>query len=393
MLIVVFGIAYSYGQFLTPLSREFGMGAGTVSALFSVNSLIFFCLGAITGPLADRIGLRRMFCFGALIYVLGLVATSFVFEPWQAYLTYGIGTGLGIGAMYVPVVSAVGRWFEHYRALASGIAFSGIGLGTVIGPPAIAALVDEVGWRVAFPVCGSVATVALLVVLCLLATPPAPVESATAMERHFGFGQLYVSALLLNCALYVPFVHLSPSALSLGLTSATAALLVSVVGGASIAGRILLGAAATRWSTISLYLGCYGCVAASLPIWATMSGFPQLMAFAAVFGVGYGGYIALTPVVLAELYGTRDLSTRLGLIYTAIGLGASTGPLATGLVVQATGAYSIAIWLLCILVVGGLLLGLPLLRDQRQRGGPRAQRRHGTPSHGGCDRGPLGQNE
>ncbi len=389
MLFVLFGIAYSYGQFLTPMAHAFGVGTGAASVLFSLTSLLFFCLGVVTAPLAERFGLRVVFGAGALVFALGLFATA----PWQAYAGYGLGVGLGIGAMYVPVIGALGRWFARYRSVATGIAFCGIGLGTVAGPPLIALLVAESGWRTAFRICAVVAIVALLLILLLLAPPPEPAATVRGRGRANGFGRLYVSALLLNCALYVPYVHLSPAAMRLGLSPVRAAVLVSVIGATSIAGRLLLGLASARLRTMTLYLGCYGCVALSLPIWASAQGYPQLLVFAAVFGFGYGGYIALTPVVLAELYGARELPNRLGLIYTAVGIGASLGPAATGFLVQATGSYPFAGYLLTASAAGGLVLAFGLRVEQGQGGDPGLVHRAAPSGDRGDHRGALHQGE
>ncbi len=393
MLFVLFGIAYSYGQFLTPMARAFGVGTGAASVLFSLTSLLFFCLGVVTAPLAERFGLRVVFGAGALVFALGLFATSLATAPWQAYAGYGLGVGLGIGAMYVPVIGALGRWFARYRSVATGIAFCGIGLGTVAGPPLIALLVAESGWRAAFRICAVVAIVVLLLILLLLAPPPEPADTARGSGRAGGFGRLYLSALLLNCALYVPYVHLSPSAVRLGLSPVRAAVLVSVIGATSIAGRLLLGLASGRLRTMTLYLGCYACVTLSLPIWASAQGYPQLLVFAAVFGFGYGGYIALTPVVLAELYGARELPNRLGLIYTAVGLGASLGPAATGFLVQATGSYSFTGYLLTVLAAGGLVLAFGLRVEQSQGGDPGLVHGAAPPGDRGDHCGALHQGE
>ncbi|NYH77338.1 MFS family permease [Actinopolyspora biskrensis] len=361
-LFVAFGIAYSYGAFFTPLATYFGVGPGLASVLFSITSLLFFCLGVVTGPLADRVGLRLVLSVGAVVLALGLVGASLAHTAWQAYLAYGFGVGLGVGCLYVPVVSAVGSWFARYRALATGVAVSGIGLGTVAGPPLTAWLVGQIGWRHAFQIWGVAGLVLLLVAIVLLAPAPESQRSATTKDPAVasrGFVRLYVSVLLINCALYVPFVHLAPSALRLGLSPVTAAALVSVIGAASIAGRLLLGVAASRYRTMTLFLACYACTVISLLIWASATGYPQLLIFTLVMGVGYGGYIALTPVILAEEFGPAALSRRLGIVYTAVGVGSAAGPAMTGFIVQSTHSYATAAYLLAAFSLAGFLILAP----------------------------------
>jgi OFA family oxalate/formate antiporter-like MFS transporter len=78
----------------------------------------------------------------------------------QVYAAYGLGIGLGVGCSYVPAVGAVPRWFARCRGLASGIASSGIGFGTLIVPPLASLLITDVGWRETYLILGVLAVIA-----------------------------------------------------------------------------------------------------------------------------------------------------------------------------------------------------------------------------------------
>jgi MFS family permease len=94
-----------------------------------------------------------------------------------------------------------------------------------------------------------------------------------------------------------------------------------------------------------------------------------LAAFAAVLGVGYGGFVALSPVVLADLFGVERLGGLLGVLLTANGIGSALGPPAVGFVVDATGSYDVAIIALALLglAVYAALLPLDANIDERLR--------------------------
>ena len=77
---------------------------------------------AISGPLADRIGPRRVALGGVACMVLGLALASQARSLWQIYLAYGVGVGIGVGFTYVPAIGAVQGWFGRRRGLASGLA-------------------------------------------------------------------------------------------------------------------------------------------------------------------------------------------------------------------------------------------------------------------------------
>jgi predicted MFS family arabinose efflux permease len=55
--------------------------------------------------------------------------------------------GIGFGLVYVPAVIAVGFYFEKWRALATGIAVCGSGIGTFLMAPLSTALIEAFGWR------------------------------------------------------------------------------------------------------------------------------------------------------------------------------------------------------------------------------------------------------
>jgi len=120
---------------------------------------LYFALGLVSGPLADRFGARLLAVAGMILTGLGLAVASLARSLPEVYAAYGLGVGLGIGFSYVPILGAVQRWFVRRRGLASGLAVSGIGVGTLVMPPAAALLIDAMGWRGAYLVLGIFAAI------------------------------------------------------------------------------------------------------------------------------------------------------------------------------------------------------------------------------------------
>jgi MFS family permease len=156
---VGFGCVYSFTAFIDALQREFGASRGSVSMVFSLAAFLYFGLGSISGPLADRFGSRRMAVAGMLLVGLGLAAVAAARSLGQVYAVYGLAVGIGVGLSYVPAMGAVQRWFTRRRAFASGLASSGIGVGTLVAPPLAALLVAHLGWRPAYVVLGVTAAI------------------------------------------------------------------------------------------------------------------------------------------------------------------------------------------------------------------------------------------
>src|SRR5262245_49563362 len=110
-MFVGFGCAYSFSTFVESLQKEFGASRGSVSLVFSLAGFLYFALGVVSGPLADRWGARRVCVVGMLLVAVGLAVAGRASNLAQVYIAYGLGIGLGVGFSYVPAVGAVQRWF------------------------------------------------------------------------------------------------------------------------------------------------------------------------------------------------------------------------------------------------------------------------------------------
>ena len=154
---VGFGCAYTFSAFVESLQRDFGASRGSVSLVFSLAAFLYFGLGIVSGPMADRFGARRLAILGMLLVGAGLALAAAARTIVEVYLAYGLGVGLGVGCSYVPAIGAVQRWFVKRRGFASGLAVSGIGVGTLVMPPLASYLIESVGWREAYVVLGAVA--------------------------------------------------------------------------------------------------------------------------------------------------------------------------------------------------------------------------------------------
>lgn len=339
-MFTVFGVAYSFGAFFRPMAREFDAGRSAAAAVFSITASIYFLAGSVSGWAVDRVGPRKVLTTGAVLMATGLVLTSRVNALWQGYITYGLGVGLGVACGYVPMLAVVGGWFDRHRSTALGIAVAGIGLGTLSVAPLAAAIIEAHGWRTTYVVFGIGSAVLLLMAAALSSRPPGHLADRPRIGsavRTRAFAAMYASGLLMSMALFQVFVFLAPYAEDQGVPKVRAATLVGVVGGASIVGRIGLGLLADRLGRIRTFQACFLAMALSYFIWLPSHSFGPLLVFAIVMGVGYGGFIALSPAVIADLFGTAGMGGVVGLQYTAAGIGGLIGPVVAGRIIDAAG--------------------------------------------------------
>jgi MFS family permease len=358
-----FGSAYTFSAFLDPLQRDFGASRGAVSLVFSLAGFLYFGLGVVSGPLADRFGSRRLAVAGMILMAIGLAAASAAQSLLQVYVAYGLGVGLGVGCAYVPAIGAVQRWFVRRRGFASGLAVSGIGVGTLAMPPLASLLIQGFGWRGAYLALGAIAAVvggglALFIendprdrglapdgdALQSDGTPSRPqgipVGEAIRSRRFIG---LYVSCLICSFGVFVPFVHLVPFARDHGVAASAAVLLLAAIGVGSTAGRFFLGGLADRMGRqLSLLLMLTG-MGLALAAWAMATNFWSLATFAVVFGVFYGGWVAVLPAVVMDHFGGRHVSGIIGILYTSVAFGTLIGPSAAGFAYDVGHSYTLPI--------------------------------------------------
>jgi MFS family permease len=358
-----FGSAYTFSAFVEPLQRDFGASRGSVSLVFSLAGFLYFGLGIVSGPLADRFGSRPLAVAGMILTGLGLAAASAARSLPEVYAAYGLGVGLGVGCAYVPAIGAVQRWFVRRRGFASGLAVSGIGVGTLVMPPLASLLIETLGWRGAYLVLGGLAAAVGAGLALLIENDPcgrglgpdgdpqpssAPSVQREGMSvrdaiRSHRFIGLYASCLICSFGVFVPFVHLVPYARDHGMAPASAVLLLGVIGGGSTAGRFFLGSLADRigrqFSLLLMFIG----MALALLTWAVSVDIWSLAAFAFLYGVFYGGWVAVLPAVVMDYFGGRNVSSIIGLLYTSVAFGTLIGPSAAGFAFDLSHSYTLPI--------------------------------------------------
>ncbi len=358
-----FGAVYSFGAFVLPLGTEFAIGRAGVASIFSSAVFILFLTGAFSGMLADRIGPRPVIAIGVFAIVFGLAGAAAAREFVHVLLCYGIGVGIGVGFVYVPAISAVQPWFNRRRGLASGIAVTGIGVGTLVMPIIAGQLLEHMNWREVFLVLAAVMFILGVIAACVIENNPAarglaadggparrldpgaPVanEALRPMLRSRPFVLFYCASAILSVPVFIPFVHLVASAEDLGVGRAHAVAILGLIGLGSTAGRFIVGGFADRLGRRRALIGMLGGIGLAYLAWLAATGAALLSVFALVFGTCYGAYVALSPALLADYFSGPKLSSVIGMQYTAAGLGSIVGPVLAGYLFDVTGRYTLAL--------------------------------------------------
>ena len=154
------------GYVAPALAREWGLTKGALGPVFSAG-LFGLMIGALVfGPLADRIGRKKIIIFSTLAFGLGALVTVFV-QDVNTLLAIRFLTGLGLGGAMPNAVAMTSEFSPHRRrATMVMIMFCGFSLGAAVGGLLAAALIPQFGWRSVFVV-GGVAPLLLVPILAL----------------------------------------------------------------------------------------------------------------------------------------------------------------------------------------------------------------------------------
>ena len=162
-LIFWFGVRTSFSVFYVAILEDFSWTHGATAGIQSMALITSAVVAPIIGGLIDRLGPRRVIGPGIFLMALGLILCSSVKTIAQIYVFYGVIMSAGVSCIgIVAYLAILAHWFDKRRGLASGIAVSGMGLGTFVLVPGCQYLISLLGWQLTFIVLGFAGAVFLL---------------------------------------------------------------------------------------------------------------------------------------------------------------------------------------------------------------------------------------
>lgn len=365
----IIGLLFSYGLFFKSFEAEFGWSRTLLSAASSLAFFIMGTLAMIGGRLNDRFGPRRVLAVSGVLYGLGFALISQVTAPWQLFAIFGTFLAVGLSTHDVVTLSTIARWFQRKRGIMSGVIKVGTATGQIAMPPIAALLIAMLGWRQALVVIGITAVILLLLAASLMRAPPRPAQAGHAPETGASFAMARRSRVFWTlCAMQFLFftalmtvpLHLAVHGMDLGMSPTRAATLLSVIGAASIAGRLTVGALVDRIGGKNAFILCFIFLLGSLIGLYLTTAQGVLFMVVAAYGFGHGGLFTVVSPTVAEYFGMRAHGAIFGTILFFGTIGGSIGPILTGQVFDRTGSYQPAFITLSLLVALGLLLVLTL---------------------------------
>jgi MFS family permease len=353
----------SLGLFIAPLGDEFGWNRAQISlALTCFTVSLAVCL-PVAGRLVDRFGSRRVLVPSVLVYGFCLAAIPVaVSSLWHLLLVFTLIGSLGAGANNLPYMRTIAAWFDRRRGLAIGLAMAGAGFSFAYVPPLVQTLIDAFGWRFAYLTLAAitVCVAAPLIGLVFRDTPAemgltvddaerpsdgTPVAEASGFDvaeslRSPTFWMLWAVFCLLSFSLYGLLPHFVPLLTDQGMPATKAALAASVVGITVIVARVAIGYLIDRFFAPRLALLFFLGSAFGVGLLAVdASGGAALLA-AILVGLSIGAEIDLLAYLTTRYFGLRNFGAVYGLMFAALLVGTSAGPVSFGVGYELTGSYA-----------------------------------------------------
>ena len=392
--LVAYGVQYSFGIFLKPLSGDFGWSRSLVSGAVSLFMFSRGALAILTGWATDRYGPRMTVAIGGFFLGLGLILASQISAAWQLYLFYGLMVGFGLSVAFAPLVAVASRWFVSKRGLAIGIVVAGIGMGTVVMSPLARYLIATYEWRLSYIIIGLLAWIIVIpAALFLRRSPEAkgllPLGKAEAIAGDEGnsnmakkgdsltsekggvslkdamhtraFWLLLAIIIFWSTCVQMSMIHIYPHATDLGIPEVVAANFLLSIGVFSIIGRLVMGTVSDRLGgrrTLAICLILQALVMFWLlratDIW-------MFYLFAVAFGFAYAGCVPQLPIIAGELFELQSIGAIVGVQMLGVAIGGAIGPILGGYVFDVTGTYYPAFLVSGICTILALIL-LALIR-------------------------------
>jgi MFS family permease len=372
---------YSFSLMVKPLQQDFGWNREQISRAFSLAAISVAICSPFMGKLFDRFEPRKIIASFMFAFGLGLASLAWL-RPHlgQLYATAVFIGVAGTGTYQLGYARVVAGWFERRLGGALSFVVAGSGVGSLFFPPLVQHLIATYGWRhtylllaalplfVGAPLTLAFARSSRANPVLTGADPNAVVKSEGSTWREAirtrSFWLLAFGVCCISLSENGALAHLAPMLSDRGLKLGEAALVVSILGGSSLAGRLILG-----WLLDYLegsHIATFSLLAAGAGIFllARAGSFRSAALAALIGGLGMGCELDLIPYMLKRYFGLRSFSTLYGLIYSVFAVAGATAPLLLGHVYDISGSYTgiLSIISALTMIVALSMLALPAYR-------------------------------
>ena len=393
--------SWALSALISPMETELGWSRSTIFGALTLRALLSGMLAPFIWPYMDRPrGPLVLTMIGAVSLGGSLMGLKYVQEPWQFYMLFGVlGSVSMLGSGFFLAQTVVPKWFVRKRGRALGLATMGTGAGAFF-PLFLNPILEAMGWRDTWFILG----LAGLVILAPLATmmrrqpedlgllPDGATEPVSAVMRPEGalspsdmrihgrsltrqevvrrpvFWLLVLILGLGGLGLQGYQPNWIPYLTDSGISPATVSYAISTYAVFSIVFRVFLwGYLADRFPARYLLTAQAAIIAGTVVMLLNVDSTPALFAFAAVSGMGIGGWVLLQPLIVADYFGRGHLGSINGIMRPILTVSTASGPLIIAGIYDFSGAY---FWAFILVLAAWGIMGMVALITRPPSRGP-----------------------
>ena len=369
------GLFYSMGVFMPAWEAEFGWSRGDMSFSLTLATVSMFLFGTVAGRLGDRFGAANvgplsLFAYGIILTLLPLLISD-VWHLWTGYIVLAI---VGVPSSAIIMIRPITAAFDARRGIAMGIALTGAGIAGFWVPQLVGYLIELRGWRTAMMALGALPCLAApFVWLGFRGTGEAAVRRNAAEHgiefraalRMRQFWILSLMAIGMSLGVGGLLVHFVPLLTDLGADSVRAAEIASLLGLASVCGRIGVGLLLDRFPATLVAVATL-LVAASGALLLYMFGLGFAPLAVMLIGLAAGAEVDLIAYLCSRHFGVRSYGAIYGWQYSVFVLGYGFSPFLVGLMRDSLGNYDLALLVSATAIVSAGILA-PFMRVPPER--------------------------
>src|SRR6202166_2905869 len=370
-----FGPRSSLGFFIQPMSRELSWGRDVFGLALAVQNLLWGLGQPIAGAIADRFGVLRVMCVGAVLYAGGLLMMRYAATPLSLELGAGVLIGFGLsGCSFNLVLSAFSKLLPpERRGIALGAGTAAGSFGQFLFAPFGVAMIGNFGWQTALTVFACLMLLIVPLSLALATPPAAPVKVAvadqqsvkTGLAEAFGHRSFVLLALgFFTCGFQLAFitVHLPAYLLDRGIPAQTGGWVIAAIGLVNIIRSLSVGWLHNRPPKRYILSAIYFVRAVSIVAFISfpITTFSAIL-FGAVTGLTWLSTVPPTSALVARMFGTRWLAILFGFAFVSHQVGGFLGVWLGGVVFEKFGSYTSIWWLSVLFGLLSALINLPIV--------------------------------